>query len=92
MIYKLKKPIQYDGKTIEEIDMNFDSLTGKDMIDAEREADTDDFTPMKEFNKSYLAIIAAKACSMPSDIMPLLGLKDFSAITRGVQNFLFNEE
>jgi len=92
MTIKLKKSIEYDSETITELNLDLDSLTGQDMINAEKEADTNEFTPMKEFNKSHLAILAAKACGKPSDMMPLLGLRDFSSITREVQNFLFSEE
>lgn len=92
MKYQLKKPILYDGETITELEFDFDSLSGQDMLDAEKEAGSSEFTPMKEFNKSHLAVLAAKACGKPSDMMPLLGLKDFSTITREVQNFLFSEE
>lgn len=88
----LKKAIQYDGEQITELKLDLDSLTGQDMLDAEKEAGVGEFTPMKEFNKGHLAVLAAKACGMPSDLMPLLGLRDFSKITMAVQNFLFNEE
>ena len=61
------------------------------MIDAQKEIQSLD-VPVLEFNEEYLAVVAAKACGMPTDLIPLLGIKDFSAITVQVQNFLLGEE
>ena len=87
----LKKPINFEGEEIKELDMDLDSLTGRDMIEAQKEIQSMD-VPVQEFHKEYLAVIAAKACGRPTDLMPLLGIKDFSAITVEVQNFLLGEE
>ena len=89
---KLSKPINYEGEQINELELDLDSLEGRDFIEAEREVGSSEFTPMKEFSKAHLAILAARACGRPSDLIPLLGIKDFSKVTVEVQNFLFNEE
>lgn len=91
MKMKLKKPINFEGELITELNLDLDCLTGKDMIDAQKEIQSLD-VPVLEFNKEYLAVVAAKACGMPTDLIPLLGIKDFSAITVQVQNFLLGEE
>ena len=90
----LKKPIQYDGTEIKNLTLNLESLTGQDFLDTEKETGVEltASTPVKEFSKAYLAILAAKACGMPSDMIPLLGIQDFSKITVMVQNFLLGEE
>lgn len=91
MRIQLQKPINYEGEEITELQLDLDGLTGKDMIDAQKEIQSMD-SPVQEFNKELLAVIAAKACGRPSDLMPLLGIKDFSRITVEVQGFLFGEE
>lgn len=91
MKMKLKKPINFEGELITELNLDLDCLTGKDMIDAQKEIQSLD-VPVLEFNKEYLAVVAAKACGMPTDLIPLLGIKDFSTITVQVQNFLLGEE
>lgn len=91
MKIKLKKAINFEGECITELNLDLDRLTGKDMIDAQKEIHSMD-VPIQEFNKEYLAVLAAKACGYPTDLIPLLGIKDFSAITVQVQNFLLGEE
>lgn len=91
MKIKLKKPINFEGELIKELNLDLDCLTGQDMIDAQKEIQSMN-VPVQEFNKEYLAVVAAKACGRPTDLIPLLGIKDFSAITVEVQNFLLGEE
>lgn len=91
---KFSKQISYDGETITEVNLDFDALTGQDLINAEREYMMGNKTPapVKEFDKGYLVIVAAKAANVPSDMFLLLGAKDFTKITIKTQNFLLNEE
>lgn len=91
---KLAKVITYDGEEIKELNLDFDSLTGQDLLNAEKEAIAlnKNTAPIKEFDKGYLSIVAAKAAGISTDIMPLLGAKDFTKVTVQTQNFLLNEE
>lgn len=91
---KLAKVVKYDGEEIKEINLDFDSLTGQDLLNAEKEAIAlnKNASPIKEFDKGYLSIVAAKAAGISTDIMPLLGAKDFTKVTVQAQNFLLNEE
>ena len=91
---KLLKAIQYDGETVTELHLDFDSLTGQDILNAERElnAGNKSVAPVKEFDKGYLSIVAAKAAGVPTDMLSLLGAKDFTKVTVLTQNFLLNEE
>ena len=91
---KLVKPIQYDGEEIKELNLDFDSLTGQDLLDAEKEGleSNKKVAPVKEFDKCYLSIVAAKAAGVATDMMPLLGAKDFTKITVRAQDFLLKEE
>lgn len=91
---KLAKTITYDGVEIKELNLDFDSLTGQDLLNAEKEAIAlnKSASPIKEFDKGYLSIVAAKAAGVSTDLMPLLGAKDFTKVTVQAQNFLLNEE
>lgn len=91
---KLAKVVTYDGEEIKELNLDFDSLTGQDLLNAEKEAvaSNKNVAPIKEFDKGYLAIVAAKAAGVATDVMPLLGAKDFTKVTVQTQNFLLNEE
>lgn len=91
MKIRLKKSVNFEGEVITELNLDLDSLTGRDMIEAQKEIQSMD-VPIQEFNKEYLAVVAAKACGRPTDLIPLLGIKDFSTVTVQVQNFLLGEE
>ena len=93
MNFKLTKAIKYDGEEIKELNLDFDKLTGQDLLDAEAELSAEKKAPpVKEFNKGYLAIVGAKAAGVPTDMVKLLGAKDFTQFTMHVQNFLISEE
>lgn len=93
---KLAKEITYDGEKVTQINLDFDALTGKDLLAAEKELKVQNTgaisSPVKEFDKEYLAIVGAKAVGMPTDFIYLLGAKDFTKLTLLVQGFLMGEE
>lgn len=91
--FVLSKPVEFDGETITELDVEFDSLTGDDILAAERQyntsaAKTKDFAPVKELSKSYLVYIVARASKQPAELFNKLSAKDFSKLTVEAQNFL----
>ncbi|WP_410495816.1 phage tail assembly protein [Cellulosilyticum sp. ST5] len=92
MIITLKKSIKYDGQEVKELELDLEALTAQDILDAEAELAAERKTPpIKEFDKSYLAIVGAKAAKVPTDMVKLLGAKDFTNLTMQVQNFLIAE-
>lgn len=89
MRIKLSKPFVVNGNEIKEIDLNFDKLTGADLIAASRESGLlGDNSLVPELSKQYLAVVAAKASGLNVDDIMKLPAKDFTAITLAVQNFL----
>ncbi len=89
MKIKLSKPFAVNGIEIEEIDLNFDKLTGADLIAASRESVLlGDNSLVHELSKQYLAVVAAKASGLNVDDIMKLPAKDFTAITLAVQDFL----
>lgn len=93
-VINLKKPLIYDGTEYKSLTINFEELTGQDLLDAEREIIVTDrnIAPVKEFDKGYLSVVVAKAAKVPTEMVRLLGAKDFSKLTIEAQNFLMNEE
>ncbi len=84
-----KKSVVHDGREYFKIDLNFEALTGNDAINAEREARImGDRTAVLEASKYYQAVIAAKASKLPVELIMALPMKEFSAVTMAVQNFL----
>jgi hypothetical protein len=87
----LSKPLDWEGTARSELDLDLGSLTGQDVTRAEREAKALGDTEMvREFSKTYLACVAGRACKLPADAILALGIKDFTAVTLTVQNFLLD--
>ena len=89
----LKKAISATGKSIKELDLDLDSLTGNDLIEAEKQVMVADNIPVvMDFNRSFLISVAARASKIPADALKSLSAKDFSNITSEVQRFLLNSD
>jgi hypothetical protein len=88
----LSRPYSFEGKEYTELTLDLEALTGKDMIEAEKETRIllRDNPPLAETSKAYLAVLAAKAAKVPLDLIVGLPVKDFSSVTMTVQNFLFD--
>jgi len=94
-VYVLSRPIQFDGEQHTELLLDFDALTGEDLLACERQLNvivtkTREVIAFKELSKSYLALVAAKAAKVPVELLYKLNAKDFSKVTVRVQNFLLN--
>lgn len=93
--HKLKKPMNFHGEEIKEIEFDLESLTGNDYIEAERrfgEHYQNKVTPLLELNKEYQMIIASLAAKKPVELFKAMPIKDLSKITIKVQNFLLNAD
>ncbi len=85
----LRKPFTYEGKEYNEIRLDLDALSGKDVIDAETEARSMGARAiMLESSKVYQSILAAKAAGVTVDLIQALPAKEFSQVTGAVQGFL----
>lgn len=88
-VIKLKKPVTIKGKPTTEVNLDFEKLTGNDMIQAEKVAramgvgEASVLASMK-----YQAIIAAKAIGCPVDDLFELGAVDFKNIAKEATSFL----
>lgn len=88
MEIKLSKEVEFEGKKYTTLTLNLDPLTGRDLINAEKEASAMLFRPATDIDKTYQVCVAAMACGVPSDLLMSLPGRDFSRITSEVQNFL----
>ncbi|MBQ7543877.1 MAG: phage tail assembly protein [Synergistaceae bacterium] len=89
MKIELTKPIRYKDTDIQTLDPDFESLTGRDLIDAEKalRAQGQTFSAW-EFSRSYLAAIAARACGLPREVLEDMNVTDFTRITLEAAAFL----
>jgi hypothetical protein len=92
-VIKLRTPIMFEGETVSELALDLDSLSGEDMIQAERAVgvvQTGSINLVNEMSKEYQAVIAAKASGKPVELIRQLKAKDFSEVTLTVQDFLLD--
>lgn len=85
-VFKLLKPFEFEGELIQEVYLDLDSLTGKDIMDASKGVESF----VQETNKTYLANIAAIAMKRPKEIMYYMSAKDATAICYFVMDFLID--
>lgn len=86
--YTLLKPITFEEKQITELDYDFDSLDGSDLIKAEHEIDLSvvQLTPFTSLE--YQAVVFAKAAKQPIELISKLKPKDFAEVTARTAAFL----
>lgn len=94
-IYKLSRPLNIDGEEIKVLNVDLYSLTGKDLMTAEKVMNMHkkkgEFTPVVETNKTYQACVLAKACKLKYEDILNVNAKDFAILTNKVMNFLLGE-
>ncbi|ADE57236.1 MULTISPECIES: phage tail assembly protein [Aminobacterium] len=93
MKHELNKPLTFEGKEYKDINVPLESLTGDDIVVAEREfVATGNAAGVAETSKAFQAYVAARAAKVPVELILSLGAKDFTAITLQVQNFLLMQD
>lgn len=91
MLIKLKKPLAVKGKELKELNLDFDKLTGNDLVQAEREVRAmGEKSPFLAVSMQYQAAVAAKAIGCPVDDVLGLSGKDFTRIMAASADFLLN--
>ncbi|MBY0088393.1 phage tail assembly protein [Brevibacillus brevis] len=90
MIITFKKPTQIDGKEIKSITLDFDSMKGRKLIAAEKEARLRGNTLLNPLHASLegQAIVAAQASGWKVEDIEDLDGPDFMEVTGQVSLFL----
>ena len=90
MKLKLSKEYTLDGKKIKVLELKFEELTGKDILDAEQTTLFIDnqMGNVMELSKAYQVNIAAKASGIPAEELKKLSIADFTNLTMTVQSNL----
>ena len=89
MEIKLKKAIKINGEETKTVNLNFDSITGNELIEAERTLRAlGDTSPSAYLSMKYHAIIAAKLMGIPLDDVLEMNATDFKNVTVAVAGFL----
>lgn len=93
--FVLLRPIVFEEQEITELKLDFDSLSGADLIQAERLAAripgySDSF--VKPTNTLYQVCVAAQAAKVVPELITSLKAKDFARVTMSAANFLITSE
>ena len=86
---KFEKTFKFEEKEYNGLDVDLDGLTGRDLVDAEKEARLlGDVPGVSELSKMYLACVVAKASKHPHELILALPAKEFTKVTMLAQDFL----
>lgn len=91
--FNLAKPVKLNGSEITEINLDLESLKGKDLIELEtgfRRMYRGEYIPMLNIDLRFQAWVAGRACGINPDDLGELYAPDFSAICQEVSNFLMS--
>ncbi len=83
-----KTPFEFEGKTYEGLDLKFDDLKGRDIVDAEKEAMDLAKGPVTDLSKVYQICVAARAADVVPDMILALPAAEFVKVSQAAQNFL----
>lgn len=90
-VYKLVRPITFDGEEVKELVLDFDELTGRDLLTCARQAQTmepNEVALVRALSLPYQVVVAAKAAGVPAELINSLKAKDFTQVTQRAQTFL----
>lgn len=88
-VHKLKKPFPYEDHNFEKFTFNWDTLSGADMVDVEREmSDDGEFAISPEYSTSYLLRLAAKAANVSYEVIKRLPIDEAGIIRNKTRDFL----
>lgn len=86
---KLKKPLDFNGTTVEEIHMDFLGLTGLDMELIDDQIGALGLRGLlPAYSRKYQRMLAARAADVPEALLLRLPLADYNAVVGAAQNFL----
>lgn len=90
----LSRSVIWEDEKIEKLSLNFESLSGDDLLDVESEfmdfiqGQKNVFVAFKANHPAYLAVLAAKAAGVHPNLMKKLRAKDFLKATGAAKDFL----
>jgi hypothetical protein len=89
-VVTLTRPIDHDGKKIEVINLDFDRLTGADILLCAREASAakGEAVRVLVIDTEFHVHVAAAASGIDAAVLKKLGAVDFVEVATAVQGFL----
>ena len=82
-------PVEFEGEHYDRLDMNLDSLTGRDISKVKSQwAQAGNFSPIPAADTDFCMMIACHAAGLPAEFADVLPAREYLAITQKVSNFL----
>lgn len=94
VVIALSKPVMWEDVKYESLHLNFDDMSGDDIIKVEEEfydfvaGVKNVFVHMKNEHPAYHAVLAAKAAGVHPNMMKKIGAPDFMKVTGASKRFL----
>ncbi|MBE5809224.1 MAG: hypothetical protein E7317_12940 [Clostridiales bacterium] len=92
---KFRKPFTYESVEYDELQFDFESLTGNDSLQIEAEINrTGQQVAVPAFSGEFIVRMAARACTAPigHDAMRLMSMRDWHRLRARARNFLMASE
>lgn len=90
-IHKLSRPLEVFGKEYKEIRLNFAGLTGDDCLSIDRELSNEgEMVYLRVVHPVFLLKVCVKASGIGEDILRMLPIMDYVAITDRAKRFFMN--
>ncbi|WP_058302410.1 phage tail assembly protein [Gorillibacterium timonense] len=93
--YTLLRPIQFEGETVTELTLDFEKLTGADLLSCAAQARfiaPEEGSFVKALSMPYQITVTAKAAGVIPELIKSLKAKDFTSLLQRAQNFLLLQE
>lgn len=89
MKHTFSAPYTFEGTEFTEIEMDLESMTGKDISVAKREwAAGGNFNPVPATDMDFCAALAAQAAKQPVEFFEQMPAREYTKVTQAVSNFL----
>lgn len=89
MKIELSRPISYKENELSELELDLESLTGYQLIEAEEDLRRQGITVSTwDYSRPYMIQIAARAMHIPSEVLKTMSAQDFVKVCNAVTGFL----
>lgn len=89
MKHVFSKPVMFEGQEYAEIDIDIESMTGRDISKIKRQwAGAGNFSPVPAMDMDFCILAACHAAKLPFEFADALPAREYTGITQKVGNFL----
>lgn len=87
--FTLSKPVEFEGKKHEVLELDLESLTAQDMSRIKQQwMAAGKFSPYPATDLDFCALVACRAAKLPTELVDKLSAKDYMQLCTEVTNFL----